>query len=495
MKKPFTHNTASPTPKLLPVLLLALLGGCSLMPDYQRPADPVPAAWPAGPSYKADAAAANAQPVSEIQWRDFFADARLRQVVELALANNRDLRVSGLNIERAQAQYRIERAALAPTLNASATENAARTPASLSSTGQSVTGRSYSVGLGVSAYELDFFGRLRSLSEASLQTYLGTEEARRAAQIALVAEVATAYLTLAADQERLALAQQTLQSQQLSLDLSEKRFQAGATSGLDRYDARTTVETARSDVATFTSQVALDQNALALVVGVALPDELLPSGTLDTVTALAELPAGVPSDVLQRRPDVLEAERTLRAANANIGAARAAFFPSITLTASAGTSSSSLSGLFKGGSSAWSFAPAIRLPIFDGGVNRANLKIAKVDRDIDVAQYEKAVQTAFREVADALAQRGTLDQRLESQTALVDASSKSYQINEARYKNGADSYLNALVAQRSLYAAQQNLISTRLLKQSNLVTLYKVLGGGWQPEGVPVAANQNANAN
>lgn len=490
-----TFKFAASKQLLLPALMVALLSGCNLMPAYERPANPAGAEWPSGPSYKADAAPANAQPVSEIQWRTFFADERLRKVVELALANNRDLRVSTLNIERARAQYRIERAGMLPNLDLQAGESASRTPAELAGTSRSVTGRSYSVSLGMSAYELDFFGRVRSLSEAALQTYLGTEEARRSAQIALVAEVANAYLTLAADQERLVLAQDTLKSQQLSLDLSEKRFQAGATSGLDRYEARTTVETARSDVAAYTSQVALDQNALALVVGAQLAPELLPAGPLDTVASLTELPSGVPSDVLQRRPDVLEAERSLRAANANIGAARAAFFPSITLTASAGTASTSLSGLFKGGSSAWSFAPALNLPIFDGGVNSANLKIARVEREISVAQYEKAVQTAFREVADALAQRGTLDERLASQQAMVDASGKSYQIYQARYKNGADSYLNALISQRSLYAAQQNLISTRLSKQSNLVTLYKVLGGGWQPEGVPVATAAGAAAN
>jgi multidrug efflux system outer membrane protein len=254
------------------------------------------------------------------------------------------------------------------------------------------------------------------------------------------------------------------------------------------YEAQTSVEAARSDVALYTSAVALDLNALTLVVGTAVPEALLPSGPTGALVSLTEIPVGLPSDLLQRRPDVRAAERTLRAANANIGAARAAFFPSISLTGSAGTASDNLSGLFKGGSSTWSFMPQIKLPIFDGGLNRANLTIAKVDRDISVAEYEKSIEVAFREVSDALAQRGTLDERLTSQEVLVEASTKGYRIYEARYRQGADSYLNALISQRALYAAQQNLISVRLLKSTNLVTLYKVLGGGWQQEPAALAA-------
>ncbi|CDG84153.1 AdeC/AdeK/OprM family multidrug efflux complex outer membrane factor [Janthinobacterium agaricidamnosum] len=474
---------------IISLAALAVLAGCSLAPTYQRPVTPAPAAWPTGPAYKPDSAAADARPVSDLAWRDFFTDQRLSKVLELALANNRDLRVSILNIEKARATYGIQRAALLPTLSASGGQNATRIARNLSPTGEAEITRQYSANLGVSAYELDFFGRVRSLSEGALQQYLATEEARRAAQISLLAEVANGYLTLVADQERLRLARETLKNQQLSYDLNQRRFQAGAASGLDMYDARTSVESARSDVASFTAQVALDQNALTLLLGSAVPDELLPQGTLDNVTTLTEIPSGLPSDVLQRRPDVLGAERSLRAANANIGAARAAFFPRISLTATAGSVSDNLSGLFKGGSGAWSFIPQLNLPIFDGGVNRANLDIANVQRDIYVAQYEKAIQTAFREVSDALAQRGTLDERLAAQQALVEASSKSYAIHEARYKQGADTYLNALIAQRTLYSAQQGLINVRLLKSTNLVTLYKVLGGGWQPEGAAVASN------
>jgi len=468
---------------LFTMAALALLAGCSLAPVYERPAAPVGQAWPAGEAYKGvPPAAADAKPVSEIQWREYFADERLRKVIELALANNRDLRVSALNIERARAEYNIQTAALLPKVNAGVSQSASRTPANMTGTGEAAITRQYSGGLSMPSYELDFFGKVRNASEAGLQTYLGTEEARRTQQISLVAEVANAYLTLTADQQRLKLAAETLSSQQITYDLSRKRFENGVTSGVDMYDAETSVQSARNDVATYTAQVALDQNALNLLVGGAVPADLLPAGELNPVTQLAAIPSGLPSDLLRNRPDVQQAERTLRAANANIGVARAAFFPSISLTASGGSASRNLSGLFKSGSGTWSFAPQISLPIIDGGVNRANLSIAKTDRDIYVAQYEKAIQVAFREVADALATRGTIDERLASQQALVDAAEKSFKINDARYRKGADTYLNALVSQRALYSAQQGLISTRLNQTSNAVNLYKVLGGGWQPE-------------
>lgn len=466
------------------LIVASLLGACSLMPDYQRPAAPVAAGWPSGPAYQAETTNAAAQPAADITWRDFYADARLRQVIELALANNRDLRVSTLNIEKARAQYGIERAALLPTLSANGNQTAAKVPASVSSTGAERISREYDANLGVTAYELDFFGRVRSLSEAALQTYLATEEARRAQQISLVAEVATDYLNLAADQQRLKLAVETLASQKQTYELTQRRFKAGTSSGVSMYEAQASVEAARGEVARYTSLIAIDQNALTLVVGSAVPAELLPSDAVDAVTKLASIPAGLPSDLLQRRPDVLQAERSLQAANANIGAARAAFFPKITLTGTTGVASPTLSNLFDSGNSAWTFVPRISLPIFDGGVNLANLTISKVDREIAVANYEKSIQTAFREVADALADRGTLDERLASQQALVDATSKSYRIYDARYRLGADSYLNALISLRSLYTAQQNLITLRLTHSTNLVTLYKVLGGGWQPEGV-----------
>jgi multidrug efflux system outer membrane protein len=477
MKPTFTVSTSA-------LLVAALLGGCSLMPDYERPAAPVAASWPTGPAYKADTASADAQPAGDIEWRDFFTDARLRQVIELALHNNRDLRVSTLNIEKARAQYGIARAALMPSLSANGYQTAVKVPGSVNSTGNARISREYDANLGVTAYELDFFGRVRSLSESALQSYLATEEARRAQQISLIAEVANDYLTLAADQQRVKLAAETLASQQVSYDLSQRRFKAGTTSGLSMYEAQASVEAARTELARYTSAVALDQNALTLVVGSALAADLLPSDAVGAVTTLADIPLGLPSDLLLRRPDVLRAERNLQAANANIGAARAAFFPKITLTGTTGVASPSLSDLFASGNSAWTFIPKISLPIFDGGINLANLTVSKVDREIAVATYEKSVQTAFREVADALADRGTLEERLTSQQALVDANSKSYRIYEARYRLGADSYLNALISLRALYTAQQNLISVRLLNSTNRVNLYKVLGGGWHQEAV-----------
>ena len=486
---------------ILTLAAAATLAGCSLAPVYERPAAPVAPSFPVGAAYDGvPATPAGATPVAQLAWRDYFSDADLREVIALALANNRDLRVSSLNVESARAQYDIQRAALLPSISAHVSETASRTPGGVISssatgatgvgtgTGTTVTGggayisHTYSGGLALASYELDFFGKLRNLSQAGMETYLGTEEARRAAQISLVSQVAMAWLTLAADQQRVKLAEETVASQQKSFDLSKKRLEAGATSGVDVYDAQTSVETARNDLAVYTAQVAIDMNALTLLVGSPLPARLQPQGELENVTQLAAIPAGLPSDLLQSRPDILQAERTLRAANANIGVARAAFFPSISLTASGGSESNTLHGLFKGGSGAWSFAPSINLPIFDGGINRANLKIAKVDDQIAVANYEKAIQTAFSEVSDALATRGTIDARMNAQTSLVDAATKSYRIYDARYKQGADTYLNALIAQRTLYTAQQGLITTRLARSSNAVTLYKVLGGGWQPE-------------
>jgi len=458
-------------------LAALLLGGCSLMPTYQRPMAPVPQA------FAGDSAAAAHAPVAEIGWRDVFTDPALQRVIETALANNRDLRVAALNIEKARAQYRVQDAALFPTISASAGGNGSRTPADLSPSGSAQVSHSYSASLGFSAYELDLFGRVRSLDAQALEQFFSTTEARRSAQISLVAEVATAYLTMAADQDRLRLAQDTLASQGRTYQLNQRSFELGAASALTLRQAQTSVDTARVDVERYTAQVAQDRNALVLLAGADLPAELLPQalppGETAAASPLATIPPGLPSDLLQRRPDILQAEGDLKAANANIGAARAAFYPRISLTASAGSSSASLSNMFMGGSRTWSFAPQISLPIFDGGANRANLDIARTDRDINIAKYEKAIQTAFREVSDALAQRSTLGRQLEAQQSLVDATSESYRLSDARFKRGVDSYLSVLDAQRSLYTAQQNLIGTRLSRFTNLVTFYKTLGGGW----------------
>ncbi|MDI3489162.1 MAG: outer membrane protein multidrug efflux system [Thauera sp.] len=462
---------------LVVALSAATLGACSMIPAYERPAAPVPASFPQAAPSEASAAAQQAQAVA---WRDYFADARLREVIALALQNNRDLRVAALNIERARAQYGIQRADLFPTITASGGQSAQRVPGDLNSSGASTVSRQYSANLGFASYELDFFGRVRSLEEQALQTYLGTEEARRSAQISLVAEVANAWLRLAADRERLALARSTFETRQKSFDLTQRSFDAGAVSALDLRQAETLLQTARADAARYAALVAQDENALALVVGAGVSPALLPQGLDAAIASVAELPAGVPSEVLTRRPDVVQAEYALRAANASIGAARAAFFPSITLTATVGTASASLDGLFESGSRAWSFMPQIRIPIFEAGRLQASLDVAEIQRDITIAQYEKAIQSAFREVADALADRATLAEQLDARRKLVEATQKSFELSEARYKGGVDSYLNLLDAQRSLYAAELELISVRLSDATNRVALYKALGGGWQ---------------
>jgi multidrug efflux system outer membrane protein len=463
----------------IPLGAFLCLNGCSTMtPKYVQPAAPVTAVWPSGPAYKAEVAKQSQKQLADIPWRDYFIDEQLRKLIALSLENNRDLRVAALNIERSRAQYQIQRSDLFPKVDATAAGAFQRISEDLSGAGRAVTADQYSVGLGVSSYELDLFGRVRSLKDQALEQYLSTEQARRSVQISLVSQVAGAWLALAADRERLQLAKETLTSQQSSYQLTRSRFEAGISSALDLHQARTSVDAARVDIARYTTLVAQDENALNLVVGSKVEAELLPPALSETLTALKDLAPGLPSDVLLRRPDILQAENLLKGANANIGAARAAFFPRITLVSSVGFGSDDLAGLFKPGSFAWSFAPRISLPIFDGGSNRANLTVAEVDRDIAVTQYEKAIQTAFREVADALAQRGTIDDQLAAQQSLSDATAESYRLSQARYEKGVDSYLVVLDSQRSQYAAQQNLIAVRLARLTNLVTLYKTLGGG-----------------
>ncbi|MBB6338456.1 multidrug efflux system outer membrane protein [Xanthomonas arboricola] len=482
---------------LTAIAVASVLSGCTLMPRYARPDAPVPERFAGTELSTASTTTDAASPeqaidIANIGWRQVFTDPALQQVIALALENNRDLRVAALNIEVARAQYRVERAALLPAVQGTGTANNARTPSELAIPGQPQVFRTYSGNIGISAYELDLFGRVRSLKEQALQQFLSTAEARRSTHISLVAEVATAYLTLAADQQLLQLAQSTLSSQGDSYRLQQRSFELGVASQLSLRQAQTTVETARVDVERYTAQVAQDRNALVLLVGTQVPAELLPQALPDGASVdgnvLASVPAGLPSQLLQRRPDILEAERNLRAANANIGAARAAFFPSISLTASTGSSSSSLSNLFDSGTRAWSFVPTLTLPIFNAGRNRANLDMAKANRDIEVAQYEKAIQSAFREVSDALAQRETLGRQLQAQQALVDATADSYRLSQARFERGVDSYLQALDAQRALYSAQQNLITTQLSRFTNLATFYKAMGGGWLQSADPAVA-------
>lgn len=461
--------------------LAAALAGCSLAPAYDRPAAPIASLWPAGAGE--DASPAAAAPAADIGWRDFFQDPRLQTLIAAALANNRNLQVAALNVEAARAQYQIEGTDLLPRLDASGGATMQRTPAALSQRGRASTSQSYDVGLALTAWEIDLFGRIRSLQDAALQSYFALDATRTATRIALVAQVADAYLTLLADAQLLRLTRETLASQRESFEITRARFERGVATELDLRQVETSMRTAETNISVYTRRLGVSRNALELLTGRPLADgfmrEIADGADLDRQNLLADLPAGLPSDLLTRRPDIRAAEHDLRAANANIGAARAAFFPRITLTSGLGTASTSLDGLFDGGARTWSFLPSISIPIFDAGANQANLDLAQVRKRIQIANYEQAIQTAFAEVADALVQRTTYDTQVRSQEALVRASAESFRLSDLRYRSGVDSYLNTLVNQRALYQAQQELIQTRLARLSNLVTLYKVLGGGW----------------
>ena len=454
-----------------------ILSGCSLIPDYQQPPAPIASQWPQGQAYAPSEAADIA--AAEQGWRQFFRDPALQQLIERALLNNRDLRVAALNIEAYRAQYRIQRADLLPAVSADGSGSRQRLPADVGQTGSAGISSQYSATLGVSAYELDLFGRVRSLSQQALETYLSSEEARRSTQISLVASVANAYLTWQADQALLQLTEDTLSTYEESYQLTLRSSEIGVASALDLSQSRTSVEAARVKLAQYQRLVAQDRNGLTLLLGSGLPADLPASQPLDA-ELLSQVPAGLPSDLLQRRPDILEAEHLLKAANANIGAARAAFFPSISLTANAGSLSPDLSGLFGGGSGTWLFQPQISLPIFNAGSLRASLDYSKIQKDIGVARYEKSIQTAFQEVADGLAARQTYQQQLQAQRDLVEANQDYYRLAERRYRIGIDSNLTFLDAQRSLFSAQQALISDRLAQLTSEVNLYKALGGGWR---------------
>lgn len=453
-----------------------VLAGCTMAPRYERPAAPVADTWPSGASY--DPAQASEKTAADLPWREFIRDQKLQKVIEQALANNRDLRSSLANIQSARAQYRIQRSDLLPKFNGELSATRQKSFNTFGTSGGAVESEFYSASVGLSAFEIDLFGRVRSLTKAQLESYLATAEAGRATRISLIAETASAYLTLAADNSRYELARRTVESAQRTMDLTRKRLEAGVSSRLDVRQAETVYQQARVDLANTTALIAQDRNALELLTGGHLPDELLPAELPDDHQWIAEVPAGLSSSVLLSRPDVLQAEHQLKSANANIGAARAAFFPSLSLTASKGLASPELSDLFSDGVSVWSVAPNLVLPIFRGGENVANLSYAKAQRDLYVSQYELAIQTAFKEVADALAVRGTIQDQLDAQRALVDAAADSYELAEARYTKGVDTFLNALDAQRTLYNAEKSLVSARLTASDNVVTLYRVLGGG-----------------
>ena len=453
---------------------LAMAAGCSLEPAYRQPALPVAAGYPSGPAYPA--ATTGGIPAADLGWRDFLGDARLQRLVEIALANNRDLRVAALNVEQARAQYRIERSGLFPQVEGSAARTESRTPADAGNAG-TVRATTYSAGIDVS-WELDFFGRVRSLDHQALEQYLATAQAREAAQILLVSQVADQYLATLADDELLAVTSRTLATAEASYRLTKLQLDAGIGTELALRQAETVVEQAQASHAAQLRLRAQDENALVLLIGAPMPADLPPASTLGA-QGIADVPAGLPSDLHTRRPDVIAAEANLKAANASIGAARAAFFPSIDLTGSYGAASSALSGLFKGGALAWTFAPAITVPIFQGGRLRASLDAAEIQKDVGVAQYEKAIQTAFREVADGLAARGTYDDQVAALERLVAAQERGLALSQMRFRTGVDSYLAVLTAQTQLYAAQQSLVEARLARLVSRVDLYRALGGGW----------------
>ncbi|MGY4831263.1 efflux transporter outer membrane subunit [Sphaerotilaceae bacterium SBD11-9] len=460
-------------PALSALAAALVTAGCSFIPTYERPAAPVapafaePAASGVAPASTLAGTAADA-----IEWQKFFVDPRLKRLIEIALANNRDMRVAALNIEQLRAQYQIRRADILPTVNVAATGQRQTTAADTISS-------QYAVGLAVTAWELDLWGRVRSLSEAALAQYYGSEEARKATQISLVAAVASTYITMLADDEQLKVTRQTLATREDSFKLTQLKFDNGVASSLDLHQAESLLEGAKAALAQQVRLRAQDENALVLLLGQSPPADL-PAGLSMYEQALqTDLPPGVPSEVLARRPDVRSAEQQLIAANANIGAARANFFPRISLTGSAGTVSNELSGLFKSGSFGWSFAPQVALPIFDSGRNFATLDAAKVNREIAVAQYEKSIQTAFREVSDALAGRATLTEQTRAQVAQAAAEKKRFDLTDLRYRNGASSYFEVLEAQRALFTAQQAAVLTQAAAVQNQIALYKVLGGGW----------------
>jgi len=449
-----------------------------MTPEYTRPEAPIPTDWPSGSAYQKSLSPLGVPVAVDLGWREFFTDQKLQQIIETALNNNRDLRLAALNVEKARSLYGVQRAELFPTVNAAGVGSKKRGPTDLTPPGEPRTTKRFSVDLGITSWEIDFFGYIRSLEEQAMQVYLATEEARRSAQIMLVSEVARVYLTLAADRANLNLAQSTLKTQQGVYNLIQRQFEIGLANELDLRRAQTQVDAAKGDIAYYTQLVAQDQNALNLLAGAPVPKDLLPAD-LAGVSPPRDISPGLSSEVLLRRPDIMAAEHKLKGAYAYIGAARSAFFPRIGLTTTLGTASDELSGLFSSGSDTWSFTPQVTMPIFDARTWAA-YKVSKSVQKIALTQYEKAIQTAFREVADSLAVRGTVDQQVAAQQSVVNSTQNIYHLSNKRYTNGIDSYLSVLDAQRSLYGAQQGLIFLQLNKLANEVRFYAVLGGGGQ---------------
>ena len=457
----------------LSALAVLVLSACQLAPEQQAIELPVPQNY-------ALASGDSGVKAAELHWQQFFSHPKLQQLIELSLANNKDLQIAALNVQRVRALYQIEDSALYPSLDLNASGTRQRVPADLTGTGNAQINQQYSATVGITSYELDFWGKVRNQSEQALQQLYSTEQAQLSSQISLVSELANAWLTYAADQQLLELATHTLHSQQKTLELTEQSYNLGAASALTLQQVKSTVATAKVDSARYQRLLQRDKNALDLLTGAAVSEELLPDRPLSKLLQLPELPAGLPSDLLQQRPDLKAAEHDLLAANANIGIAKAAFFPSISLTANAGSASAELDNLFKGGSGSWSFIPSINLPIFNMGRTQANLEVAEAQQQVALVTYQQKIQQAFREVSDGLADREGYAAQLQAQQDLANSNQQSFILSEARFKQGADSYLQVLDAQRSWYSAQQQLISGQQALLASQISLYKVLGGGWQ---------------
>lgn len=457
----------------LSTLAVLVLSACQLAPEQQAIELPVPQNY-------ALASGDSGVKAAELHWQQFFSNPQLQQLIELSLANNKDLQIAALNVQRVRALYQIEDSALYPSLDLNASGTRQRLPADLTGTGNAQINQQYSATVGITSYELDFWGKIRNQSEQALQQLYSTEQAQLSSQISLVAELANAWLTYAADQQLLELAAHTLHSQQKTLELTEQSYNLGAASALTLQQVKSTVATAKVDIARYQRLLQRDKNALDLLTGSQVSDNLLPDQPLSKILQLPELPAGLPSDLLQQRPDLKAAEHDLLAANANIGIAKAAFFPSISLTANAGSASAELDNLFKGGSGSWSFIPSVNLPIFNMGRTQANLEVAEAQQQVALVTYQQKIQQAFREVSDGLADREGYAAQLQAQQDLANSNQQSFLLSEARFKQGADSYLQVLDAQRSWYSAQQQLISGQQALLASQISLYKVLGGGWQ---------------
>jgi len=490
----------------LSVCLAGILAGCSLAPDYHRPESPVPVDWPSQPKIQLGAAAGDVSlssqastnvapgaqiPAADIGWREFFRDPRLQELIELSLVNNRNLRIAVESVEAARAQYGVQRGSQWPSIGVGGQGTRQRLPANMRAGGENAPSisSSYQAGVGMTSFEIDLFGRLRNLSEAAYQTYLASEQSQRSVQITLVGAVAQAYFTMRAAEVQLDLTRQTLAARQESYDLVKRRFDGGVSSELDLNQAKSLLDSASADFAQLAREKAQALNALTLLVGAPLPDDLPPPAEFGRDQLLAAVPAGMPSDMLERRPDIMEAENTLKAANANIGAARAAFFPTISLTGLLGVASPSLGSLFDGGQGTWSFSPSITTPLFAGGSIREGLNLANARNNIAVAQYEQTIQQAFQEVSDALAGEATYGAQLEALRSLQSSTARTLELSNLRYTNGIDSFLQVQSAQVDYFSSQISLVQAGLAALNNRVELYKALGGGWSEVSPIVSAN------